>query len=33
MVAEASRIDLIVTDAAEADVAPYRERGIEIVFA
>ena len=33
VVAEATRIDLIVTDAAEADVAPYRELGIEVVFA
>jgi hypothetical protein len=33
VVADAARIDLIVTDAAEADVAPYRELGIEVVFA
>ena len=32
-VAEAARIDLIVTDASEAEVAPYRELGIDVVFA
>ena len=33
VIAEAARIDLIVTDATEADVAPYRALGIDVVFA
>jgi DeoR/GlpR family transcriptional regulator of sugar metabolism len=33
VVAETTRIDLIVTDADEAAVAPYRELGVDVVFA